>query len=230
VTVSRVIELPGVRGGIEAARDAMDLLRKQRILRNKGVEVRALAFSESARATAELGAVDIAVGIALVEAAIETSASIASSPMQILARYHSTALADSTSHEQRGRPRVLNGSESERLFGLNDLLHSPSQVPALIVASLVMAEISDIAPFDEANDLIARTAFRAILIGRGFDPDALGMPEAGMSALGAGSFVQALAAYHSGTPDGVAAWLRHVANAVQLGARRGVEICDSLAG
>ncbi len=208
----------------------MDLLRKQRILRNKEMEVRALIFSESARAAAELGTVDIAIGIALIEAAIETSALIASSPMQILARYHSTALADTANDEQRGRPRVLNDSESGRLFGLSELLHSPSSVPALIVASLVMAEISDIAPFDEANDLIARCALRAILTGRGFDPEALGMPEVGMAALGAGSFGQALAAYRSGTPDGVAAWLRHVANAVQLGARRGVEICDSLTG
>ena len=91
-----------------------------------------------------------------------------------------------------------------------------------------MGEIMDLAPFATANQVVAQTVFRSILIGRGFDPDALGLPEVGMLALGAGSFAPALSAYKSGTSEGVASWLRHLATAVQFGARRGIEICDEL--
>lgn len=211
--------------GVQDARIAMDLLRGQRILRTKGAQVRALALSESARAEAELGGIEIPVAVALLEAAISSASSIAIAPMQSLARFHSTVFATQESDE-RGRPRALTGEESVRFFALNDLLNSDA--PALIVAALAMAEILDIAPFSSANDTVARMTFRSILIGRGFDPDALGLPEVGMLALGATSFVPALAAYRTGTAEGVASWLRHLASAVQYGARRGIEICDEL--
>jgi hypothetical protein len=227
VTISRVAGLPGVQQAVADAREAMDLLRKERILRTKGAEVRALALSESARAAAELGGIEISIAVALLQSSIETASVVTTEPMRSLARYHAIALADQVPDE-RGRPRELNGQESERLFALNELLGSDSQIPALIVAALVMAEILDIAPFAGANEVIARTAFRSVLIGRGFDPEALGLPEVGMLALGANSFIPALAAYRSGTPEGVAAWLRHLASAVQFGARRGIEICEEL--
>ena len=227
MTISQVVELPGVRQAVEDARAAMDLLRKQRILRTNGVEVRALALSESARAAAELGGIEISVAVTLLQSSISTAPAVATAPMQSLARFHAIALADRAVAE-RGRPRELKSEESERLFALNDLLTSGSQIPALVVAALVMAEILDIAPFASANEVVARTIFRSILIGRGFDPDALGLPEVGMLALGANSFGPALAAYQSGTPEGVASWLRHLASAVHFGARRGIEICDEL--
>jgi hypothetical protein len=223
-----VAELPGVTEAVMDARAAMDLLRKQRILRTKGTEIRALALSESARAAAELGGIEIPIAVALVQSAMEDARLIASAPMRSLARFHAIALADQAPDE-RGRPRELTAEESERFFALNELLSADADVPALIVAALYMAEILDIGPFASANDVIARTGFRSILIGRGFDPDALGLPEVGMLALGANSFVPAIAAYRTGTPEGVAAWLRHLASAVQFGARRGIEICEELA-
>jgi hypothetical protein len=227
VTIARVVELPGVQQAAADAREAMDLLRKQRILRTKGAEVRALALSESARAAAQLGGIEIPIAVALLQSSIEDASLVATAPMRTLARFHAIALADQPA-DQRGRPRDLNDEESQRFFALNDLLKAEAKVPALIVGALMMAEILDIAPFASANDVIARTAFRSVLIGRGFDPDALGLPEVGMLALGANSFVPALAAYRSGTPEGVASWLRHLASAVQFGARRGIEICEDL--
>ncbi len=227
MTISQVVELPGVREAVEDARAAMDLLRKQRILRTKGIDVRALALSESARAAAELGAIELPVAVALLQSAISTASAVATAPMQSLARFHAIALADRASGE-RGRPRDLTREESTRLFALNEILASESQIPALVVAALVMGEIMDLAPFATANQVVAQTVFRSILIGRGFDPDALGLPEVGMLALGAGSFAPALSAYKSGTSEGVASWLRHLATAVQFGARRGIEICDEL--
>jgi hypothetical protein len=206
----------------------MDLLRGQRILRTKGTEVRALALSESARAAAELGSIETPIAVALLQSSIENASSAADAPMRSLARFHAIALADEPA-DLRGRPRDLNAEESLRFFALNELLKPDENIPALIVAALYMAEIMDIAPFAVANDAIARTAFRSVLIGRGFDPNALGLPEVGMLALGENSFVLALAAYRSGTPEGVASWLRHLASAVQLGARRGIEICEELA-
>lgn len=202
----------------------MDLLRGERILRTKGPEVRALALSESARAAAQLGGIELPVSVALLQASIESASAIAAAPMQSLARFHAIVLADRPAGE-RGRPRELADAERERLFALNGLLGAQASVPALIVAALVMAEILDIAPFEEANEIVARATFRSVLIGRGFDPEALALPEAGMLALGATSLAPALAAYRTGTPEGVAAWLRHLASAVQFGARRGIEIC-----
>lgn len=225
VTIAQVVELPGVREAVEDARAAMDLLRKQRILRTKGIEVRALALSESARAAAELGGIELPVAVALLQSSISTASAVATAPMQSLARFHAIALADGATDE-RGRPRDLTSEESARLFAINELLASDSQIPALVVAALVMGEIMDLAPFEMANQVVARTFFRSLLIGRGFDPDALGLPEVGMLALGASSFAPALTAYKSGTAGGVAAWLRHLASAVQFGARRGIEICD----
>jgi hypothetical protein len=227
VTIARVVDLPGVEEAASDSRAAMDLLRRQRILRTKGAEVRALALSESARAAAELGSIEIPIAVALLQSSIENAPSVADAPMRSLARFHAIALADQQA-DQRGRPRELNSDESQRLFALNELLKPDENIPALMVAALYMAEIMDIAPFAVANDAIARTAFRSVLIGRGFDPDALGLPEVGMLALGEHSFVLALAAYRSGSPDGVASWLRHLASAVQLGARRGIEICEEL--
>ena len=228
VTISQVVELPGVRAAIEDARAAMDLLRKQRILRTKGIEVRALALSESARAAAQLGAIELPVAVALLQSSIATASAAATAPMQSLARFHAIAMADAAS-AARGRPRDLTSEESARLFALNELLDSESQIPALVVAALVMGEIMDLAPFATANEVVARTVFRSILIGRGFDPDALGLPEVGMLTLGASSFPPALCAYKSGTAEGVASWLRHLASAVQFGARRGIEICEEIA-
>ena len=227
MTISLVVELPGVRQAATDARTAMDLLRKQQILRTKGAEVRALALSESARAAVELGGIEIPVAVALLQSSISSASLIATTPMQSLARFHAIVLADQAAAE-RGRPRELDGEERRRFFALNDLLNAEPQVPAIVVAALAMAEILDIAPFASGNEVIARAIFRSILIGRGFDPDALGLPEAGMLALGASSFIPALAAYRSGTPEGVASWLTHLASAVQFGARRGIEICEAL--
>ena len=39
---------------------------------------------------------------------------------------------------------------------------------------------------------------------------------------------EALAAYRSGTTDGVAAWLAHCCRATELGAVEGLAICESL--
>ncbi|HUW79170.1 MAG TPA: hypothetical protein VMV52_10550 [Candidatus Nanopelagicaceae bacterium] len=227
MTISRVIGLPGVQLAATDARDAMDLLRKQRILRTKGTEVRALALSESALAAAELGNIEVPIAVALLQSSIESAGLVSTAPMQVLAQFHAIALTDQGS-DVRGRPRDLGPEERERFFALNDLVKAESSIPALIIGGLFMAEVMDIAPFASANDVVARSSFRSILIGRGFDPDSLGLPEVGMLVLGANSFVPALAAYRTGTPEGVAAWLRHLASAVQLGARRGIEICDEL--
>ena len=227
VTIAQVVDLPGVREAVEDARASMDLLRKQRILRTKGIGVRALVLSESARALAQLGGIELPVAVALLQSSISTASAVATAPMQTLARFHAIALAAETD-DDRGRPRNLTQEESARLFSINELLASESQVPALIVAALVMGEIMDLAPFERANQVVAQTFFRSILIGRGFDPDALGLPEVGMLALGATSFAPALAAYRSGSSQGVALWLRHLCSAVQLGVQRGFEICDEI--
>jgi len=82
--------------------------------------------------------------------------------------------------------------------------------------------------FAAGADVVGRAAARLTLIGRGLDPTAVSVPEVGHVELGRDVYLAALDGYVTGGPDGIAAWLVHCAEAVVLGAREGVAICESL--
>jgi hypothetical protein len=77
------------------------------------------------------------------------------------------------------------------------------------------------------SGVVARTAVRLTLIERGLDPKSLVVIEAGHRDLG-GDYTEALDAYRSGTPEGIACWLRHCAAAVVAGARESTAICEAI--
>jgi hypothetical protein len=66
------------------------------------------------------------------------------------------------------------------------------------------------------------------LVGRGLDPGSVTAPEVGFVEIGRDTYLDALRAYDDGGPDGIAAWVRHCAEAVVLGAREGVAICEEI--
>jgi hypothetical protein len=54
------------------------------------------------------------------------------------------------------------------------------------------------------------------------------VPEVGHVELGPDVYLAALEGYVSGGPDGIATWLVHCADAVVLGAREGVAVCEAI--
>ncbi|NUU22788.1 MAG: oxidoreductase [Streptomycetaceae bacterium] len=165
------------------------------------------------------------------------------SPIQVLARLHMVAAADVVAAEALGRPR-LAGDEvvvrpdpgplpapdevTGRLDGLARLLVAPSDAPAVVVAALVHGEILALQPFVWGNGLVARAAQRLVLITRGLDPKSAVVPEVGHLDMGEDAYAKALRGYASGTSEGVAGWITHCAEAVTLGARESVAVCEAL--
>ncbi|EFL01565.1 oxidoreductase [Streptomyces sp. SPB78] len=163
------------------------------------------------------------------------------SPMRVLARLH--VVAEAKEAPEVGRPRVAGegvqdrdlglalpdaAETAARLEGLTALLASGSKAPALVVAAIVHGELLALRPFTTRNGLVARAAERIVLVGSGLDPKAVCPAEVGHAELGAEGYSRALAGYVTGTPAGVAGWIRHCARAVELGARESTAVCEAL--
>ncbi|MEW2293657.1 oxidoreductase [Streptomyces sp. NPDC006743] len=163
------------------------------------------------------------------------------SPLRVLARLHLVAAAGQ--EDTVGRPRQegervdeplvelpLPGAAevSGRLEGLSELIIAGGSAPALVTAAVVHGELLALRPFVSHNGLIARTAERIVLVGSGLDPKSVCPAEVGYAELGRAAYLAALDGYVSGTPEGMAAWIRHCAEAVGLGARESTAVCEAL--
>ncbi|TYP84761.1 oxidoreductase [Blastococcus xanthinilyticus] len=235
-----LLELPGVRAAADAARAGVDRLLGHRVLRRESAGVSTESALRGARASAALAGVDIpladlragSVTDPVVQGALRASAALGAmvetwpkAPGQVLARLHVLAAADLADPAALGRPGVHAGP---RLAGLFSIATGVTAVPATIVAGLVHGELAALAPFGVADGVVARAAARLTGISRGLDPKAVSVPEVGFAELGRDAYGEALAAYASGTPDGVAAWLVHCCRATEHGALEGLAICESL--
>lgn len=164
------------------------------------------------------------------------------SPRQALARLHVLAAAELVDDpDALGRPR--SGATAEdplglgeppqpvevaaRLDGLARVLTAGTGAPAVVVAAVVHGELLALRAFGTADGLVARAAARLVLIDRGLDPKAVSAPEVGHVELHH-DYPEALRAYATGGPDGVARWVRHCAQAIVLGAREGVAVCEAI--
>jgi hypothetical protein len=101
---------------------------------------------------------------------------------------------------------------------------------------VVHGELLALRPFGSVDGLVARAAARLVLVDRGLDPKAVSAPEVGHAELDAAglrashshAYAEAARGYvHSGR-DGLAGWLVHCAQAVALGAREGVAVCEAI--
>lgn len=171
---------------------------------------------------------------------------VATAPLQALARLHVAAASGLVDDSRLGRPRVEGETCDElvdlgpapsaaalraRLDGLVELLASGSrgaQVPALVVAAVVHAEVATARPFVRGNAVVARAMERAVVQALGLDPTGVAVIEAGHAAQGGPAYLGALAAYGTGTREGVALWLEHCAAAVVAGAEQGEQVCDAV--
>jgi hypothetical protein len=69
---------------------------------------------------------------------------------------------------------------------------------------------------------------RLVLVTRGLDPSAVSVPEVGHIDLGSAAYREAIDGYAAGGELGVGRWVVHCAQAVVLGAREGIAVCESI--
>jgi hypothetical protein len=239
-----VAALPGVADAGLRARAAVDRLTGLPALRLRAHDVVAVTALRGARASAALSGVEVEEealrsGAALADpavaavarGAVRLSTEIglvapvwAKAPLQALARLHVVAAADVDSAvESLGRPATAQAAERRDL--LADTQTAPTAAPAVVVAALVHAEVLSTEAFGAWSGLVARAAARCVLIQRGLDRGGVVAPEVGHVQLGLTEYQIALAGYGSGTPEGVAGWVRHCARALELGAGDALKVC-----
>jgi hypothetical protein len=170
---------------------------------------------------------------------------VLTAPWQALARLHVAAMGGVLAAEQVGRPRRAGESARElvdvgpapdpgevgaRLRAVGEVVRASASpgVSAVVVAAVVHGEVAAMRPFLQGNAVVARAVERAVVQACGLDPTGVAVPEVGHLRGGLAPYVGALAAYATGTADGVALWLRHCAEAVVVGAEEGMRVCAAV--
>jgi hypothetical protein len=144
-------------------------------------------------------------------------------PRQVLARVHVLAGRDVVDDGMLGRP--VSAAVMPRLSGLLTLVPGLDMVPTLLLASVVHGELLALRPFAGPSSVVARAAARLTLVAGGLDPRGLLAPEVGHLAREP-EYLGAANAFATGTPDGVRAWVKHCAAAVELAAAEVTTIAD----
>src|SRR5690606_20284524 len=133
-----------------------------------------------------------------------------------LARLHALAARGTVPDSALGRPSG-DPTVAARLDGLVALVTGGTSVPPLVLAAVVHGELLALRPFAGPSGVVARAAARLTLLASGFDPRGLVAVDVGHLERHP-EYIGASGAYATGTPDGVRSWLRHYANAVEVGA------------
>ncbi len=237
--LSPLLELPGVAPAVDSSRAAVDGLLGNRVLRRRSTDVSAESLLRGAWASAVLDGSELSLAEfresaddPRAQGALRVSAELAplsetwsSAHRQVLARLHTLAAVGSVPEEQLGRPRP-DRDVAHRLDTLAEVLALTS-APAIVVAAIVQAEILSLDAFAPVSGVVARAAARLTLIDRGLDPKSLVPFEVGHLELRS-EYDAALTAYRTGTPEAVVGWVTHCADAVVLGVRESLAICEAI--
>ncbi|HEX6876946.1 MAG TPA: oxidoreductase [Nocardioidaceae bacterium] len=227
--LARLAGLEGVASAMAATRDGIDVLLRDRGLRQSPPEMTTESLLLGAHASAvlegsrsSLDDLRAGVGDETAQAALRVSAELLAlvpvlrrAPLQALARLHTLAGKGVVADAELGRPR--DAAAAARLNDLSRVLVSPTEAPALVVAAVVHAELVSVAPFVSHNGIVARAAERLVLVARGVDPKSLVVPEAGHLQLRR-EYESNLRAYRDGGPAGVHSWLLYAAEGYAAGA------------
>jgi hypothetical protein len=227
--LARLAALEGVASAMAAARDGIDVLLRDRGLRQSPPETTGESLLLGAHASAvlegsgsDLEQMRAGEGDEVAQAALRVSAEVlgqvpvvARTPLQAFARLHTLAGKGSVGDEQLGRPR--DAAAAARLADLGRLLVRPTAAPALVVAAVVHAELATAAPFASHNGIVARAAERLLLVARGVDPKSLVVPEAGHLRLRR-EYESNLRGYRDGGRAGLHSWLLYGSEAQARGA------------
>ncbi|MFT4009700.1 MAG: oxidoreductase [Nocardioidaceae bacterium] len=222
-----LVSLEGVASAFASTRDGIDALLRDRGLRRTAAELTGASLLKGAHASAmlagstsvlervEAGEYDETAGAAvrISTELLGLAPTLATAPLQVLARLHTLAGKGIVPDADLGRP--LTGGD--RLTALARTLTTPTEAPALLVAAVAHAEVLTLAPFASHNGLVARAFERLILVGRGVDPTSLTVPEAGHLSLRQ-EYESNLRAYATGSRRGLHAWLLYAAQAYAAGA------------
>ena len=237
-----LLELPGVADAVAKAREAIGKAHNHPANRRGWPTTSAEASVRAARASAALdggqaelpddGMVSDPTLAGALRVAHELGRLLPAwrrAPLQGLARLHVLAASDLVPQGQRdaslGRPRADSGV-AQRLELLGRMI-SQSTVPAPVLVSVVHGELLVVAPFADANGVVARAAARLTALSTGLDPKGLAVPEVGHLRK-ASEYASALDGFASGTREGLTRWLLHCCAAWELGGREAEAIAGSV--
>ena len=191
--LSPLTALPGVSDAVLAARDAVDRVLTNRVLRGRSAEVSAESALRGAWAAAQLSGADVElaalragdVADPVVQGALRVSAELGAlatiwrrAPRQVLARLHVLAAADLVDDPATlGRP-VADQVVTSRLDQLADTL-TRTRAPAVVVAAVVLGEILGLDAFVPSSTVVGYAAARLTLVEFGLDPKSLSVIEVG---------------------------------------------------
>lgn len=210
--------LEGLPSALAAARDAVDVLLRDRGLRSVGAEQAARARLDAARASAALtedpdrwlpGAARLYAEVPALAQLVQVS------PGQVLARCHTLAGFGTVPEPALGRLRP-GGEAARRMAAVAELLARPTRAPAIVLAAIVHAEIAVVAPFGSADGLVARAMEHLVLMSTGVDPLGVVVVEVGHAAEPE-AYALALQRYAGGGVTGVRDWIAHCAQALTAG-------------
>ena len=116
----------------------------------------------------------------------------------------------------------------ERLSLVSELIRAHAAVPAVVLAAVVHAEIATVRPFIRGNAIVSRALERALVQATGLDPTGVAVTELGHFRQTMPAYVGALAAYATGSRDGVRIWLEHCCTAYVSAAQEGRIVADAV--
>jgi len=222
--------LEGVPSAFAATRDGIDVLLRDRGMRQTTAEQTTESLLRGAYASAVLegsastleeireGTADETAGAAVRVSTelLGLAPLLSTSPLQVFARIHSLAGFGAIPTDDLGRP--ISPEAADRLNVLARTLVS-TQAPALMVAALAHAELATVGAFASHNGIVARAVERLIMAARGVDPFSVTIPEAGHLGVRE-AYESNLRGYQSGGRAGLRSWLLYAAEAYALGAER----------
>lgn len=193
--------------------------------------------------------------VAATAASEEIRGQVLGAPAQALARLHVAAIGHLVDADARrrpgaripadtvGRPRAAGevceelvdvgpppapGEVAQRLSLVSELVRGHGAVPAVVLCAVVHAEVATVRPFTRGNAIVARALERALVQATGLDPTGVAVTELGHFRQTMPAYVGALAAYATGSRDGVRIWLEHCCQAYAAAAQEGRIVADAV--
>jgi hypothetical protein len=234
-----LLDLADIGPAFDKARAALDAAMRHRALRRTGGPVAAEVALRTSVASAALDThgfdlEGVRAGVVtdpVVHGALRATAALDGltgtwprAPRQVLAKLHTLIAGDVVPAAELGRP--VEPQAVPRLDALAGLITGGTEVPVLLQAAVVHAELLALKAFAGPNGVLARAAARLTLIAGGVDPRGLLAMDVGHRSREP-EYVGSANAYATGTPDGVRSWLRHYATAAERAAEELTDICDT---
>lgn len=119
------------------------------------------------------------------------------------------------------------GTELRARFAAVLAVLAADEAHALVRVGVVHGELATLRPFATGNGLLARAVARLVAVRSGLEPTGVAVLDA-HAAMRPAAYREALAGYASGTPAGVAHWLRYQADAVVAGAAEGAAVATAV--